>query len=133
MLDRKKCTLKDVQSLLGLLNFACTVVIPGRAFLQRFYGLTIGISKPYYYIRITSSARKDMALWLEFIKNFNGISLYREEMFFSKEVIDIFTDASKSRGCSAVYGLKWFSLAWPSAWWSKQNIHFLELIPFHLA
>ena len=31
-LTRKKVTLKELQSLTGLLNFACSVVVPGRAF-----------------------------------------------------------------------------------------------------
>ena len=30
----KKATLRDIQSLIGLLNFACCVVQPGRAFLR---------------------------------------------------------------------------------------------------
>ena len=29
---RKKVTLRELHSLLGLLNFACSVVVPGRAF-----------------------------------------------------------------------------------------------------
>ena len=33
-LTRKKVTLKELQSLIGLLNFACSVVTPGRAFLD---------------------------------------------------------------------------------------------------
>ena len=32
-LTRKKVTLKEIQSLTGMLNFACSVVVPGRAFL----------------------------------------------------------------------------------------------------
>ena len=32
---RKKIQLKELQSLIGLLNFACQVAIPGRAFLRR--------------------------------------------------------------------------------------------------
>ncbi|KAL5021808.1 hypothetical protein ScPMuIL_000963 [Solemya velum] len=31
---RKKVTLRELQSLLGLLNFCCQVVVPGRAFLR---------------------------------------------------------------------------------------------------
>ena len=44
-LVRRKATLKEVQSLHGLLNFACSVVRPGRAFLRRLIDLTIGIDK----------------------------------------------------------------------------------------
>ena len=34
-LKRKKVSLKEMQSLIGLLNFTCSVVIPGRTFLRR--------------------------------------------------------------------------------------------------
>ena len=37
LLSRKKVTLKELQSLLGLLNFACSVVVPGRC--GKIYGL----------------------------------------------------------------------------------------------
>ena len=40
-LTRKKVTLKEIQSLTGMLNFACSVVVPGRAFLRSFIDLTI--------------------------------------------------------------------------------------------
>lgn len=33
-LKMKRCTLKEMQSLIGVLNFACSVVQPGRAFLR---------------------------------------------------------------------------------------------------
>ena len=33
-LKRKKVSLKEMQSLIGLLNFTCSVVIPGRTFLR---------------------------------------------------------------------------------------------------
>lgn len=51
-LTRKKVTLKEIQSLTGLLNFACSVVVPGRAFLHRLIDLTIGITSPFHCIRI---------------------------------------------------------------------------------
>ncbi len=38
---RKKATLKEVQSLILLLNFACSVVVPGRAFLRRLIDSTV--------------------------------------------------------------------------------------------
>lgn len=43
-LERKRCTLKEMQSLIGVLNFACSVVQPVRAFLRRMVNLTMHIS-----------------------------------------------------------------------------------------
>lgn len=37
---KKKVTLRELQSLIGLLNFACSVIVPGRAFLRRLHDLT---------------------------------------------------------------------------------------------
>ena len=39
-LRRRKVTLQEIQSLTGLLNFAYTVVVPGRAFLRRLIDLS---------------------------------------------------------------------------------------------
>jgi hypothetical protein len=43
---RKKVTLKELQSFIGLLNFACAVVKTGRAFLRRLIDLTVGLRTP---------------------------------------------------------------------------------------
>lgn len=47
---RKKVTLGDLQSLVGLLSFACYVVVPGRAFLRPVIDLTCGVKNPYQLI-----------------------------------------------------------------------------------
>ena len=51
LLGRKKVTLKELQSLIGLLNFACSVVTPGRVFLRRLVNLTIGIKQSHHFKR----------------------------------------------------------------------------------
>ena len=43
-LRRRKVTLQDIQSLTGLLNFAYTVIVPGRAFLCRLIDLSMETS-----------------------------------------------------------------------------------------
>ena len=43
--NRKKICLRDLQSLIGLLNFACLVVSPGHAFLRRLIDLTCNVKK----------------------------------------------------------------------------------------
>ena len=43
---RRKVTLRELQSLIGTLNFACKVVVPESPFLRRLIDLTMGIAKP---------------------------------------------------------------------------------------
>ena len=46
LVNLMKVTLKEVQSLIGLLNFAFSVVRPSRAFLRRLIDLALGIRSP---------------------------------------------------------------------------------------
>ncbi|VDI71577.1 Hypothetical predicted protein [Mytilus galloprovincialis] len=73
---KKKVILRELQSLLGLLNFACSVVVPGRAFLRRLFDLTIGHSCPHYRITLNSEARADLRAWFDFVSNYNGKSCF---------------------------------------------------------
>lgn len=73
---QKKVTLKDLQSLIGLLNFACSVIIPGRVFLCRLINLTIAIKKPYHFIRLNKEVKNDLRIWQNFLDSFNGKSFF---------------------------------------------------------
>ncbi|CAC5410027.1 unnamed protein product [Mytilus coruscus] len=44
-LNMDVCTLRELQSLIGLLNFACSVVQPSRTFLRRLINLTMKVSE----------------------------------------------------------------------------------------
>ena len=132
-LQKKRCKLSDLQSLLGFLNFACAVIVPGRAFLQRLYMATANVSKPYYSIRLNQELKKDLLVWQSFFCNHNGVTLYREQLFLSPDVCHIYSDASQSLGHAAIFGKHWFFAQWPSSWWCEQNIVFLELLPIVLA
>ena len=56
--NRKKVTLKELQLLIGLLNFACSVVSPGRTFLRRLIDLTKGLKHPNHKKRLNKEAKK---------------------------------------------------------------------------
>ena len=73
---KKSATLQELQSLIGTLNFACKVIPPGRAFLQRIINLTRGVSKPHHHIRLTNGFREDVKMWQIFLKDWNGTSLF---------------------------------------------------------
>lgn len=133
LLVRDRCKVKRIQSLAGMLQFACGVIIPGRAFLVRLYNLIRGKTNPNFSVQLTAEVKEDLRVWLGFLQNFNGVALYREQLFLSPQVLHIYTDAAKTLGCGGVFGPHWFSVAWPSRWWLDQNITFLELVPIYLA
>lgn len=56
----KKITLQELQSLIGLLNFACAVVQQGRTFLRRLIDLSKGLRKPHHRCRLNREAKADL-------------------------------------------------------------------------
>ena len=68
-LSRKKVTLNQLQSLIGLLNFACCAIIPGRGFLRLLINIAIGVKRLNHYIRITHDVQKDLAVWKAFFQS----------------------------------------------------------------
>ena len=74
-LRRRKVTLREIESLTGLFNFACTVVIPGRGFLWYLVDLTIGIYSPHFLTRLTRDV-EDLKVWQQFLSGFNSCSFF---------------------------------------------------------
>ena len=109
----RKVTLKEIQSLTGMLNFACSVVVPGRAFLRRLIDLTVGVQSSYYYVRINREVKADLRLWQSFLTGFNGRSFFLEDFWDSSDKLKLYTDAAGSLGFGAVFGSKWCYGKWP--------------------
>ena len=61
--SKQKVTIKELQSLIGVLNVACSVVVPGRAFLRQLIYLTMGVHKPH--IRLTRETKLNLGVWRE--------------------------------------------------------------------
>jgi hypothetical protein len=75
-----KITLKDLQSLVGSLNFflLSKAVRSARAFNRRFYDLTVKAKKPHHFIKLNSEVKEDMKVWLSFLESFNGKAYFPE-------------------------------------------------------
>ncbi|XP_032231780.2 uncharacterized protein LOC116614660 [Nematostella vectensis] len=131
-LRRKKVSLQELQSLIGMLNFACSVVMPGRAFLRRLIDLTINVRAPHHKIRLNISAKEDLKIWLSFLQNFNCKSFFLDEHWVSSPKLRLFTDAAGSLGYGAVFGDEWCYGQWPDTWVGK-NIAILEFYPIVLS
>ena len=126
-LTRKTMTLKELQTLLGHLNFACRVVVPGRAFLRRVYALTQKVKKHYHHVKITRQVRSDFQTWYDFLSEYSGRSFFLLDAVHMDRALQLYTDSSKTIGYGAVlYG------RWPEEW-KYYDITFLEVYPIVLS
>ena len=127
-LTRRKVSLQEIQSLTGLLNFACSVVVPGRAFLRRLIDLTIGVRHPHFQIRLSREVKAVLNVWQKFLSGFNGRSFFLSDDWHDSHQLQLYTDASGTLGFGAVFRKNWCYGEWPDSW-RLRNIAFLEFYP----
>ena len=82
-------TLKEIQSLTSLLNFACSVILPGRASLRRLTDLTTGIQSPFHFIHLKKEVKADLEVWQEFLDEYNGKSFFLEDFWHTSEFLNL--------------------------------------------
>ncbi len=122
--SRRKCTKRELLSLIGSLSFACRVIKPGRMFLRRLIDLAHSVRSLHHHIDLTNSVREDLAMWSVFLESWNGCALFQEPTT-SSAVLGLFTDVS-GVGFGAFFNNQWFSYSWPSNT-TGVNIALLEL------
>lgn len=140
MLSMKKITVKQFESIIGLMSFCARAIPSARAFLRRFYDLlaSLRVRKPYYLIRVTQEVKQDAQVWMDFLNDFNGECYIPDKLWVSNEVLELFTDAAgrADLGCAAYLAGQWIQYRWPTEWANTdklKDISFLELIPIILA
>ena len=109
--------MREVQSLAGSLNFACSVVAPGRPFIRRIYQTTWGLRAPQpdLQVAVSEGMKQDIQVWLSFLDQFNGVSMFLP----NEPVLDIHLNvyvASVKGGFGVVCGTHWLSQSWPKGW-----------------
>ena len=133
-LSRKKITLKQLQSLVGKLNFFSKAIRSSRAFLRRFYDAMLPLKKPHNFIRVAGEIKEDFRVWLDFLKHFNGVAYIPQHVWFSNEQLQLFTDSAGSvhLGAGCFFEGNWCFFPWPKEW-AKTEVHkdltFLEMVP----
>ena len=110
----RKIELRNLQSLIGLLNFCCQVVRPVRPFLRRLIDLTKHIVCPKHKVTLNKEGRRDLQAWSVFIDHFNGRSLLLDNRWRSSPSLNLYTDAAGSKGFAAILGSSWFYGPWPA-------------------
>ena len=122
----KKCTKRELLSIIGKLSFACKVVPAGRIFLRRLIDLSCSVSKLHHHIRITNEARLDLLWWSDFLPSWSGTSMILESQWTLSSAMQLFTDTSGSRGWGAFWSNHWLQSEW-SLEQAAQDIVWKEL------
>lgn len=132
ILQKEKVTLKAMQSLIGVLQFACRAIRPGRPFCRRLINSTCGLSNPYHHIRVTKNIKNDLKMWLSFFQTFNGISMFHDRFWVSSADVDLYSDSAGSIGFGIYFAGRWACATWPIEWVQSgltKDITVLELFP----
>ena len=135
-LGKKTCTKRKLLSLLGHLNFACRVVIPGRTFISRLLFASKSVVKLHHYVTLNAECRADLLMWNHLLNHWNGVSLFLEDQLTSAHDIELFTDASGSIGYGGYYKGQWFAAPWPQDMTCTSpniSIAFQEMYPIVVA
>lgn len=129
--QKKRATLRELQSLIGVLNFACAAVVPGRTFLRRIIDLTKGLKAANHFRKLTNEAKADIKVWEVFMENFNGTCILLPSEWESSVTLNLYTDSSNI-GFGGYLGCQWFAQKWPEEF-KKFHITVKELFPIVLA
>ena len=130
---RRTGTKKELQSLAGTLEDAARIIIPGKAFLRRIYDAAASLAKSHHHIRLNSDVRSDIAWWLTFMTEWNGISLFSTLCELAPSAI-VTSDASGHWGCGAYFTDQWFQIPWSvQPEYADENIASKELLPITIA
>ena len=119
--EKEHASLKELQSFIGMLNFACSVVRPGRFYLRRLINhathVEFAAHSPNQQFMLTGALRADVSWWTDFLPTFSGHSLLYDAEWTESTKMYLFTDA-----CGTGYGghfrvdptstHMWFAGAW---------------------
>ena len=137
---RKSCSKKELESLIGKLGHASRAVVPGKTFMRRMFELLAGVRQAHHHVRLNAAFRSDLLWWATFLEGWNGVAMMPSQGP-GQPAHHVWTDASGSFGCGAVYppAQWWLQLRWsePSSQGGlqlhEQSILLQELLPIVLA
>ncbi|XP_070571308.1 uncharacterized protein [Ptychodera flava] len=108
-LPKRRATKRELQQLIGKLNWAARVIRGGRTFLRRLIDVTNSVSRQSHHIRLNRQARADISWWANLSKSFNGTAFFIEETPLPQQIFT--TDACSAAG-AGIYANDWFYTRW---------------------
>jgi hypothetical protein len=116
--NRKRASKRQLQQLVGLLNWASSVVHGGRVFFRRLLDLSNSLKGKNDKVILSVEAKKDIEWWYNFVKVFNGKAFCLEP----QPITCVFTDAC-DHGSGATYNKDWYYCNWNIDWPCMANLH----------
>ncbi len=130
--NTKKCTKRELLSLIGKLSFAAKVVPSGRTFIRRLIDLAKTVSRLTHHISLNNGARQDINWWLKFLPTWNGKQKILDPFVTLCPDINLYTDASGYLGFGIYFNGHWISQSWPPGY-ETFSIQWKELFPIYVA
>ena len=157
MIDKRKATVKELQTLCGYLNFLGKAVVPGRMFTRHMYSKYAKIVNPkhdqrydaqqlclsksytpkqYHHIKLDQEFKLDCKVWLQFLAGDELSHVVSRPMVDLDTVtyaqdIKFYSDASVGvdKGYGCILGNNWLFGRWPAGFIKNQkpSIEYLEL------
>lgn len=107
------CTKRQLLQLLGHLNFASRIILPGRSFVSYLINLSTTAKDLHDFVHLNKECRTDLTFWLTFLQQWNGVNMFYNQHLIDSPELDLYTDASATLGFGGYYHGKWFSSSWP--------------------
>ncbi len=114
LINSSRCSKRELLSLLGHLNFGMRIIPQGRPFISHLLLLASSVHALEDPISLSQECRDELRLWIMFLKQWNGLSLFHNNLVSSPIDINLFTDAAPSIGFGGFYQGHWFASPWPT-------------------
>jgi hypothetical protein len=130
----KQISLRQLQSLIGLLNLTFQAAAPGRAFCRRLIDATCSAKKNLHKIRVSQSMREDIKVWQSFLSQYNGITVMLDTLWTSNDTIELFTDSAggRNKGFVIYFQGKWDQSLWLITGFATRLTRWVSLVEHEL-
>ena len=107
---RQRISQRHLESLLGKLSFA--VIVPGRTFMRRLWSVCSRYQEPHFTIVLSQDCIADLNLWIRLLADWNRKSFFLHPDWTPSPDLQLFTDASGTRGWGAYNDGRWIQGEW---------------------
>ena len=107
---RRKCTKRELLSLIGKLTFVSRVVRSGRTFVRRMIELSKRVCYLHYKVTLNKEFQADIQWWLDYLPTWNGVSMFHDTQWVANSDLQLWTDASDI-GYGAYFEGQWIAEA----------------------